>query len=333
MIRRTYGRFMDFLGPARARALFFLFAGTGLFSLVLNAVHEDWALATQTVLFLMFAGGAAGIIFSALPNYDRMRWAAMLLPSFILVVLGSTVLRAQAGLFIGLAFGWIVAAQFIFSPRAPIAYQKSIKAMRKGDYDTAIAEMEPIINAEQTKPQHYRFRAELYRLAGKFGPARRDVRKYIDLTEGMADGYNLLAEVELQAGRFTDAQTSARKALELAPDEWVAAYNLGMIQDRLGLPAEALKNLDQALLLNVPDRRHRLLIQFYRIRAAERLGDQATAQEALLALRAERDGLREWERLMESDQAQTLREVLSADIAQARALIEGDLNSAKLVES
>ena len=45
--------------------------------------------------------------------------------------------------------------------------------------------------------------------------------------------HNGLAEVELQAGRFEAAQKAAHKAQELAPQEWVAAYNLGMIEDRL----------------------------------------------------------------------------------------------------
>ena len=46
-------------------------------------------------------------------------------------------------------------------------------------------------------------------------------------------GYNGLAEVHLQSGEYDKALPFARQALEHEPDEWVPAYNLGMIEDRL----------------------------------------------------------------------------------------------------
>lgn len=324
---RLWHNFTAFLGPTRLNAIFLLLAGTGLGSLMLNAAKGDWVVGAQTLLLLLFIGGATGIIFSALDPFNRGRWLGILTPAFILVVIGTLVVPAQGALFMGLAFGWIIAAQFVFNPRAPMAYQKSIKAMRTGDYDTALTELDGLIRKEPKNAAHYQFRAEVYRLAGRLPSAKRDYKKLIDLgPEYRAVGYNLLAELHLQAGEYQDALTAGRKALELAPEEWVAAYNLGMIEDRLNLPAEALSHLDHALEIGVPDARHRLLIQFYRARAFIRLGDTAQATAAVAPLTDERKSLKEWRKLLESEQAAALRQVLQPDIDAAEALIAGQID-------
>ena len=115
-------RFNDFLGSRRRTALFILLAVTGLLSLILNVVQgQAGVVAIQTGLFLVFIGGTVVIIFSALEPYERGRWIGILVPSFLLVVLGMMFFPQQAGLFMGLAFGWIIAALFLFRPREPIS--------------------------------------------------------------------------------------------------------------------------------------------------------------------------------------------------------------------
>ena len=53
---RLWRRFSDFLGPGRLTALFFTWAVTGLFSLVLNVVDADWVVGVQTLLRLFSPG-------------------------------------------------------------------------------------------------------------------------------------------------------------------------------------------------------------------------------------------------------------------------------------
>jgi tetratricopeptide (TPR) repeat protein len=328
---RLWRRFSDFLGPGRLTALFLTWAATGLFSLVLNVVDAEWVIGVQTLLLLVFAGVSAGIIFSALDPFDRGRWIGILTPSFALVVLGTTFFRDQSALFMGLAFGWIVAAQFIFNPRGPMAYQKAVRAMRKSDYEAATKELDQLVRQEPKNAAHYQFRAEIHRLAGKLAAAKRDYKKLIDLGgEHAPVGYNLLAEVHLQAGEYDEALAAGKKALALAPDEWVPVYNLGMIEDRLKLPRETLEHLDKALEIGVPDSRHRLLIHLYRARAWARLKDDRQARAAVDALKSERRALQEWRKLLKAPQAETLRAVLAADVEAAAALVEGQIDATAL---
>lgn len=325
---RLWRRFRDFMGQGRLTALFLTWAVTGLLSLVLNAVDADWVLSVQTLLLLGFIGVSAGIVFSALDPFNRGRWVGILAPSFALVVLGTTFFRDQSALFMGLAFGWIIAAQFVFNPRGPMAYQKAVRAMRKSDYETATKELDQLVRKEPKNAGHYQFRAEIHRLAGKLPAAKRDYKQLITLGGEYAPvGYNLLAEVHLQAGEYAEALTAGKKAFELAPDEWVPAYNLGMIEDRLKMPREALQHLDRALEIGVADARHRLLIHLYRVRAWARLHDDLQARAAVDALKAERRALKEWRKLLDAPQAGTLRAVLAADVEAAAALIEGQIDA------
>ena len=143
-----------------------------------------------------------------------------------------------------------------------------------------------------------------------------------ELDANSAVAFNGLAEVELQAERFEDARQAAQMAHNLAPEEWVAAYNLGMIEDRLQDSEAVIHHLKTALELKIPDSRHRLLTHLYLWRAYGRLADDAAVKTAAAALKRERDGLEEWQVIMSAKKAQALRQVLSEDIEQATQLIE-----------
>ena len=161
-------------------------------------------------------------------------------------------------------------------------------------------------------------------LDGDLSRASRDYRCMTRLAPGDAGAWNGLAEVLLQAGRHQEAHEAARQAARLAPGDWVASYNLAMIEDRLGLAAPALEHAGEALAANVPDARHRLLLSLYLARARMRLGDRMGAEEALQHLRRERKGLEEWEHLLAHEQAATLRKALEDDIQLARTLMKDD---------
>lgn len=320
-------RLRIFLGPRRFRALFALLAATGFASLALNALGRGSELATalQSLLLVVFLLGASYLILSRLPAEERLRWLAIIVPSVLAIVIGSLMLPHLTGLFVGAGLGWIVAGIFIFGDaRGPQNYRAAVKSMRKGDYAAAIASMTAEVQNDPKQPEHYRFRAELHRLAGDLNSARADYQRMVKLDGRSALAYNGLAEVELQARRFAEARLAALKAHELAPDEWVAAYNLGMIEERLRQDDMAERHLNDAQALDIPDSRHRLLAHLYLWRIHQRRGNQKLAGGALSALKRERAGLEEWQVIMSADEAQALRDVLRDDIDEARLLIRDE---------
>ena len=320
-----FKRISLFLGPDRLRNLFLLLALTGLANLVLNVIVDEspWARDAQTVLVIGWLIGTTWIILSAMEPFERGRWLGILAPAIGAIALG-LIFPRFFGLALGASIGWILAGALIFRPRGPEEYRSAVRHLRKSEYKEAVDDMNELIKREPQIAGHYRFRAELLRLWGKVDRARRDYKKMTELEPELAVAWNGLAEVELQSGNYKAAQQAANKALERAPGEWVAAYNLGMIEDRLGESTDAINHLQMALDAKVPDARHRLLIYLYLARAHMRLGDEDAAQTALDQLRKHGGGLNEWEVILQSDQAETLRAVIAEDIETAKALVEGD---------
>lgn len=317
-------RMRIFLGPRRFRALLALLGSTGLASLALSVLVQGSPVATamQSLLLFIFILGSSALVLGRLPAEERLRWLGIIVPSALAIIIGSLALPHLTGLFVGAGLGWIVAGIFIFrDARGPQNYRAAVKAMRKGEYQSAIASMSTEIRENPDQAQHYRFRAELHRLAGDLDSARVDYQRMTALDAQSAVAYNGLAEVELQARRYEDSRRAAREAHKLAPDEWVAAYNLGMIEERLRQDDAAQGHLNDALALNIPDSRHRLLVHLYLWRIHQRRGDLELADSALSALKREKAGLEEWQVIMSADEAQALRAVLSDDIEEARRLI------------
>jgi tetratricopeptide (TPR) repeat protein len=325
-------RFLLFLGPARSRALFVVISMTGALSLLLNAALDagDWVRPVQSLLALVAVFGAALIIGGRMEPEERARWFAILAPTIGALLLALFVLPQYSGVLIGAGLGWIVAGLFIFRSRAPMAYQRAVKRLRKNEYPEAVKELDALIKQEPAEPNHYAFRAQVLRLWGKFDRARRDYVKMIELAPDSAQAYNGLAEVSLQSGDYQSAFDAACRAVELAPSDWVAYYNLGMIEDRLGQSASVIEHLDKALAVRVRDARHRALMHLYRARAFSRLGDPDAARAAVSALKRDRAGLEEWAKIMESEQAATLKQVLGADIELAEQLVTGSLDVSAL---
>lgn len=317
-----FNRFRFFLGEERFRLLLAVLAITGIASTILAFVDAPYSVPVQTILAAGFVIFAVWIIAGRVDADTRNRWLAIVAPAIGLVVLGLLFFPQSIGLFLGGAVGWTLVGLLIFGrSRSPMQYRLAIKAMRKGDYESAIDAMTELIKAEPKESNHYRFRAELLRMWGKLGRARRDYEHMLSLQSDSAIAYNGLAEVDLQARQYERALKSARRAHELAPDEWVAAYNLAMIQDRLGDAENVVTNLQKALTKKIPDARHRLLMRLYLLRAYARLGDEQSAHTQLTELARERAGLQEWQMILKSDQAQTLRDVLAEDIALADDLL------------
>jgi tetratricopeptide (TPR) repeat protein len=330
---RAFDRFAIFLGPARLRALFVVIAATGLVSLILNAFKGDWVIPVQSVLLLVAVVGTLVIVLGKLDADERGHWLGILAPAIGAFLLAVTVLPDYALPLVGAGIGWIVAGAFFFRTRGPMEYQTAIKHLRKSEFAEAVKEMDILIKQQPRDANHYRFRAELLRVWGKLDKAKKDYQRMTELAPKSAVGYNGLAEVYLQAGEYDEAREAGTKAAALAPDEWVAFYNLGMIEDRLGRSEDVIKHLEKALALTVPDARHRLLIYLYLARANARLGKTEAAAEAAAQVRKLRNGLDEWRKLLESDQADTLRAVLGEDVALAGELAAKRIEPMALAET
>ncbi len=317
----------NFLGKSRFQALIGWLAATGIISIVLRFVDAEWSVAVQTGLVIVFLAGVALIVGSALDNEQRLRGVAIVAPALGLLILGLLFFPNNLNLFAGGAVGWVVAGALIFGRmQSPQEYRKAIKALRSGDYDEAVKIMDGLIKIEPDEPNHYRFRAELLRLAGKLGRARNDYEKMEKLAKNevtRAVAFNGLAELELQSKNYQIALQHAQKAYELAPNDWVTAYNMGMIQDRLNDYVGVVDSLNIKLKERVPDARHRLLIHFYLARAWAKLGNDAQALQALQWLKRDESGLDEWEKLLADKGATTLRDVLAKDIATIKQLTDG----------
>lgn len=319
-------KLIRFFGVKRLQILFGLLALTGLGNLILNSVVNEtpWARDAQTFLVAVWLFGSIGVIISALEAFERGRWIGILTPAAGAVILGM-LFPHLLGLMLGLAVGWIVAGVFVFRPRSPEEYREAIRHLRKNEYQEAVDKMTILIKRQPEEAGHYRFRAELYRIWGKLDRARRDYSKMIELIPDMALAWNGLAEVELQAGNYEKASQAALKAFELAPNEWVTAYNLGMIEDRTKDAESAVHHLQQALEVHVPDVRHRLLIYLYLARAYVRLGDHRSAEDAVKHLKKHENGLTEWNAILKSEQAETLRQVIQADVDTIEQIINGEI--------
>lgn len=326
-------RMQRFLGPTGMRAFFFLLAGTGLFSLILNAFvnQYDWVRPVQSLLLIGFLFGGALILISRVDASERLHWFILVSPAFGALVLGVFFLPQLLPPLAGAAIGWVVVGLFIFRPKTRLEYRDAIKHLHKSEYAEAVKIMDGLIKAEPQEENHYRFRAEVLRVWGKLDRAVRDYRKMTEIAPTSAVAFNGLAEVYLQSGDFQRAGDAARRAYELAPDEWVTLYNLGMIEDRLQNWPEVIKYLRVANEKKISDARHRFLIHLYLLRAYAHLGEMTAAQESLKAMKKQQSGLEEWLSIFKSSQADTLRAVLGYDVKEAQALLDGSLTPESMV--
>lgn len=328
-------RFRSFLGEGRFWMLIGLLITTGIASFVLVFIGAEQAIAAQTFLALGFFISTIALVGSRLSAEQRGKWVAILVPAFGLVMLGMLFFPQYQVAFLGGAVGWTIVGLFIFGRnQAPMQYRQAVKAMRQHDYKAAVAAMDDLIKDEPDVANHYRFRAELLRLWGKLGRARRNYEEMLKYSRTDAErtmAYNGLSEVELQSRHYEAALQAAQAAHDLAPDEWVTAYNLGMIHDRLGNHQAVIDSLHKALADRIPDSRHRLLVYLWLGRAQAHLGQLEAAEESLAKMRRETAGLKEWQKILPDAQAAVLREVLEADVHQAEKWLKGDDSAAQLV--
>lgn len=311
------------LGPTRTRIVAALLVGVVFSSVFLWASFsgESWTLAAQMGLFwllLVGVGVVAGTRFSG--TGQRRFWSAVG-PSLILIGLGVLVPR-WALFFGGAGIGWLIISQFVLRGGVRMEYQSAIKALRRGDYAGAVGFMDHLVAAEPDDLEHWRFRAELYRLAGDLPKAQADYEQMRQIDPDHADAYIGLAEVFAQQGKYEEARRYAEEAHQRQPQNWMTAYNLGMIEDRLGHAQAALHCLDETITLGVPSSRYWLLIRLWRARCFYQLGKLDETRGELDRMRQQTAGLREWQMVFESEHAAALRGMLESDVKLAEELLD-----------
>lgn len=323
------------LGKERSWLLIGALIATGLGSVAITVLadNSDWALPAQTLLVIIFLGVAGAVVGSKLPPPARLKLGVTIGPALGLALAGMLVSSEIFPLMLGLAFGWLLAAQFIIRDRMPTEYKASIKALRREDYSQAVKSITELIDKEPKNANHYHFRAALNRLGGQTSAAIHDYRKVVELLPDRAMGYHGLSEIYLQQGKFENAHTNAKKAYELEPNEWVGPYNLGMIEDRLGNSQAVIDNLAIVINKGLPDSRHRLLTYLWMARAHHQLGDNDAANEDLAKLRKEQKGLKDWKVILDDVQGQTVRDILGKDVDLARRAIDNQANAQQLFGS
>lgn len=258
---------------------------------------------------------------AARPVAERLRLGLLLGPAALMLALAIAVPR-WAMFFGGGALAWAVATWLLWQGQSQIGYRAAIRHLRRNQLTEAIAAMDALIAAEPEQAGHYRFRAELHRLAGDLGAAERDYLQVMRLSPGSADGYLGLAEVAIQRGEYAEAQQYAQRAAQCAADDWRVRYTRALLADRLVDAREALESAQAALSAGLADRRMAVLLHLWRVRAYARLGDLDSAQAALHDLRASASGLQDWGRVLDSPQAAALRALMADDLRDAQALLK-----------
>ena len=317
-------RFIEWLGRERAITLFMLIAITGTASLMLQAVEPGtaWVVPVQNGLVVVALVAAVGIPLSRIDPIDRQPLLVAVVPLLLGVVLGLFLPQFMFW-FLGAGVGWLVVSLFILRRNVRREYQQAIRHLRKDEYDEAIQIITKLVKAEPEDTRHLRFRADLYRLKGQPQLAVKDYKRIVKLEPQSSVGYNGLAEIYLQIGDLDASLEAAQQAYEREPEQWAMPYNLGMIEDRVGMAQEARQHLQEALDARPAESRHRLLIRLWLARAEVRLENSEAATAHLEALLREKRGLQEWDTIFGSDQSRALRAVLADDVVLARRLFEG----------
>jgi tetratricopeptide (TPR) repeat protein len=230
----------------------------------------------------------------------------------------------RLGFFGGAGLGWVLIAQFVLRSRERMEYQAAIRHLRHGDYEQAVAVVDALIDAQPDVAEHRRFRGELHRLFGHLQEAAADYEHMVRLDPASPAGYLGLAEVYAQQGIYERALDFARQALERDSRGWMAAYNLGLIEDRLADAEEAIQHLERALSVGIPHSRYRLLARLWLARNHYRQGRTEAARQQLERMRKQASGVRDWRVIFESEHAAALRALLEADVTLAQQLLSGE---------
>ena len=309
------------------RGVILLWGLTGLISLVLNAITPSpvsRGAQTAVLLIAVFATFAWLLWFLGVRTWRDM--ILILAPALGIFLLGWLLLPSLLLPFLGAGLGWLVVVAFLLRKQVPAAQRDAIRHWRRGDFSAAIRALDELIRQSDDDAQRL-LRAQILLAWGKPGRAARDIQEVCLRQTENAAAFNLLAEARIQTGDWHGASEAGERALALAPQDWVAAYNLGMIADRQGDADRTIEMLKRAQELRISARRHRAMTWLWLARAHCRRGEEIAARECLNHLRDDKAAIREWVRLLGEETALPLRALVADDVALAEQLVRRDEGS------
>ena len=149
----------------------------------------------------------------------------------------------------------------------------------KGQFEEAIVRYEHLVLAEPGVWQLRLNLGQLYSRAGKFLPAQREFALLLGERPRLNEAYNSLGNLYNSVSSSLEALECFERAAELAPDNFMGIYNLGLLLVNLGREDEAESLLREVLDLN-PSFPH---AHFQLGLIEEERADEATARDHYMA--------------------------------------------------
>ena len=142
-----------------------------------------------------------------------------------------------------------------------------------GETGKAVEAAERFISKNPSVWNGYFLRAWARRKEGKFGEAREDLMKCLELGERSADIYNELSIAELEIGDRELAKTYLETAADLDPENLTVASNLSFLYLQDGNYDEAREYLERSRYLSGNDEIVKHLIEEYEKKTGEKIGE------------------------------------------------------------
>jgi tetratricopeptide (TPR) repeat protein len=323
------------LGTDRINIILGALLATGIGSIVLGLVADGgWVTTVQSLLAITFIAVAVVVIGSRMGPAGRRRLFFTLGPSLGLAVLAFVLPANFFPFVLGGAFGWILAAQFFMQEPTLMEYREAVRHMRKQEYKEAIKVLNGLVKDEPGNLEHLDFRARLFQLNGNTKNAMTDFEKMMEVAPDDPRAYTGMSGIYVRKGDFATAREYSEKAFLREPNDPAAPHDLAMIEDRLGNSEAVVDYIEEAKKLGLREQRLLLLAHLWQARAYHRLGELEDADAALAQMKRYRQGLSEWQRILEDTQAKTVRKIYEYDISVAQRAFDFKLDSAdKLFES
>lgn len=128
-----------------------------------------------------------------------------------------------------------------------ILRQRSLTEARRGNYQTAIDDLDLLVERNPQSAIDYNNRGLVYFQSGQFAAALADYNHAIKLNARLASAYNNRANYYAAQGRLAEAIADYETAIDLDPTNVRAWINQGVTFRELEMYPQAIENFDHAL--------------------------------------------------------------------------------------
>ncbi|MCP4362492.1 MAG: tetratricopeptide repeat protein [Chloroflexi bacterium] len=129
-------------------------------------------------------------------------------------------------------------------PGDALAHQGLAQCFHKlGHGDSAITEAHKALAINPELAIAHMILSSQYLQQGKFKESEHEARKAVEIDSQLADGYVALGNSLMMRKQLEEAIVTLRHAVQLAPNSWVAHYNLGLAYWQFSLAKEAFSEM------------------------------------------------------------------------------------------